>query len=179
MPNRLPNTLAVFCLTNVTRDMKRKRFTSHLLRLYRDLSPGVFFVTKCVQPKRAVLGKKEQSLVVSSLKLFVRRGDVQLAAFVVMLDHFHVMVEILGDSTVGKWMRCIMSFVAARTADQFRVHRCHWQEGFYETRVKSEKQFWYVVDYIHANPVRSGLVERPEQWPASSARSPEWVRLTW
>ncbi len=27
-----------------------------------------------------------------------------------------------------------------------------------------------MIDYIHANPVRRGLVERPEEWEWSSAR---------
>jgi putative transposase len=32
-----------------------------------------------------------------------------------------------------------------------------------------------VIDYIHMNPVRRGLVERPEDWPWSSAR--DWLGL--
>ncbi len=29
---------------------------------------------------------------------------------------------------------------------------------------------WKMVEYLHLNPVRRGLVERPEDWELSSAR---------
>ena len=56
---------------------------------------------------------------------------------------------------------------------------CHWQEGFYDTEVHTEKQIHYLTDYIHDNPVRAGLVASPKEWSTSSAHSLSWVRLTW
>ncbi len=39
-----------------------------------------------------------------------------------------------------------------------------------------------MIDYIHANPVRRGLVARPEEWTWSSCRAwtydePGWIRV--
>ena len=71
------------------------------------------------------------------------------------------------------------SFVAAKTTPTLKAFGCCWHEGFYDTQVRIERQFHYLTDYIHDNPVRAGLVAKPEEWSASSAQSYSWVRLTW
>jgi REP element-mobilizing transposase RayT len=160
--------------------MKSKRLESHRLRLHREQTPnGIFSVTKCVQPKRPVLDEEIREFVVSSFRFCVERGDIELSAFVVMPDHFHLLVGLLKDLTLSFWMKCLMSFVSAKMTSQLRVFGCHWQEGFYGTEVHSEKQFNYLTDYTHDNPVRAGLIASPEEWNASSASSLSWVRLTW
>ena len=120
-----------------------------------------------------------RNLIVSSFKFYVKRGIIQLGAFVVMPDHFHVIVALLKDLTPSLWVHHLMSFVGAKTTRRLRAFGCHWQEGFYDNEVHTEKQLNYLIDYIHDNPVRAGLVAKPEEWSASSACSLSWVRLTW
>ncbi len=51
-----------------------------------------------------------------------------------------------------------------------RVFR-FWQPGVgFDRNIFWEKTVPAVIDYIRANPVRRGLVERPTEWPWSSAR---------
>jgi putative transposase len=50
------------------------------------------------------------------------------------------------------------------------VRRRFWQPGGgYDRNIDSVKTLGAIIDYIHANPVRRGLVLRPEDWPWSSA----------
>jgi len=45
-----------------------------------------------------------------------------------------------------------------------------WQKGAgYDFNIYTEKKLREKVDYIHANPIRAGLVEKPEAYPWSSA----------
>jgi len=44
-----------------------------------------------------------------------------------------------------------------------------WQPGFHEWTVRDEKDFRSKREYIPLNPVEAVLVERPEEWPYSSA----------
>ena len=45
-----------------------------------------------------------------------------------------------------------------------------WQDGpGYDRNLIDERSIWHEIDYIHANPVRRGLCERPEDWRWSSA----------
>ena len=54
-----------------------------------------------------------------------------------------------------------------------------WQDSYYDTHVKTAKQFEYVTDYIEQNPVVRGLVDSPEQWDASSASRKDLVTDPW
>jgi hypothetical protein len=56
-------------------------------------------------------------------------------------------------------MHAIMSYVGANTAALVKAHGTSWQDGYYNTRVKTAKQFNFVASYIEQNPVAKGLVE--------------------
>jgi len=43
-----------------------------------------------------------------------------------------------------------------------------WQRRFWEHLVRDEEDFERHFDYIHYNPVKHGLAERPRDWPWSS-----------
>ena len=45
-----------------------------------------------------------------------------------------------------------------------------WQRGGgYDRNLWSPKHIWDTIDYIHNNPVRRDLCQRPTDWPWSSA----------
>jgi hypothetical protein len=44
-----------------------------------------------------------------------------------------------------------------------------WQSGFHESRVRDWSDYRNKLDYIHFNPVVAKLVNRPQDWPYSSA----------
>jgi hypothetical protein len=44
-----------------------------------------------------------------------------------------------------------------------------WQSGFHPKAIINEEMFEQKLRYIHQNPVRKGLVQRPEDWWYSSA----------
>jgi len=43
-----------------------------------------------------------------------------------------------------------------------------WQHQFWDRFVRNAKEFSERLDYMHRNPVRKGLVRRPQDWPWSS-----------
>ena len=50
---------------------------------------------------------------------------------------------------------------------------------YYDTRVKTSKRFDFVSRYIEQHPVATGLVEKPDEWVASSANRKEVVTDRW
>jgi putative transposase len=62
-----------------------------------------------------------------------------------------------------------------------RVRHRFWQPGGgYDRNIRSTPALRAVIDCIHANPVRRGLVARAEDWEWSSARwyaGPRRVKL--
>jgi len=45
-----------------------------------------------------------------------------------------------------------------------------WQKRYYDFNIRNYPQFVEKLRYIHRNPVKAGLCERPEQWEWSSFR---------
>jgi putative transposase len=43
-----------------------------------------------------------------------------------------------------------------------------WQPRFFDRALRTVKEYNAKVEYIHLNPVRAGLVSRPEDWRWSS-----------
>jgi putative transposase len=49
-----------------------------------------------------------------------------------------------------------------------------WQNGGgYDRNIRDHRELRRVIDYVHENPVKKGLVEKPEDWFWSSAR--DWM----
>ncbi len=62
----------------------------------------------------------------------------------------------------------VLSGVTSRRKEQkFKI----WEDRFDDLYLNQEKTFWVKFNYIHNNPVKAGLVKRPEDYPYSSARN--------
>ena len=78
-----------------------------------------------------------------------------------------------------KFIHDMMSYVGGKTSALLTKHKTSWQDGYYDTRVKTAKQFEFVARYIEQNTVAKGLVETPEEWDASSATRKDLVTDPW
>ena len=45
-----------------------------------------------------------------------------------------------------------------------------WQREYYGRYIRNDAHVAAAIRYIHANPVKAGLVAKPEQWRFGSAR---------
>jgi REP element-mobilizing transposase RayT len=150
------------------------------LRLHRlSDAPATFFVTKSLHPKKAILDESVRGIIVSALAFNVEHKRIHLRAFVVMPDHWHALFALRDKWTLPKFMHDLMSFVGGKTSSLLQRHRTSWQDGYYDTHVKTAKQFEFVTYYIEQNPVVRGLVESPAQWEASSATRTDLVTDPW
>ena len=46
-----------------------------------------------------------------------------------------------------------------------------WERRYDDNRIPRTRELAAVMDYIHANPVRAGIVNRPELYPWSSVHN--------
>ena len=107
-----------------------------------------------------------------------------LLGFVVMPEHVHLLVSEPAASNQSVALpvlkqevsRCLRKRCKSplegqlglkfATAQQEEEH--FWQRRFYDFNVWSEKKFKEKLAYMHANPVKRGLVLHPRDWPWSS-----------
>ena len=140
---------------------------------------ATFFVTKSLHLKKPILNKAARQVIMSAFAFAVQQQRIDLRAFVVMPDHWHALFALHDPWVLPKFMHRTMSFIGAKTSTLLGACGTSWQDGYYDTRVKTAKQFAFVSYYIEQNPVVKGLVDKPEQWDASSAKRIELITEPW
>jgi len=114
------------------------------------------------------------------------RYDFCLLAYVVMPEHIHLLISEpnIGDpSVVMKVLKQRVSRALRRRRKRVSVGQMglwedsarkryarFWQRRFYDFNVWSTRKKNEKMNYMHFNPVKRGLVERPTDWEWSSCR---------
>ena len=94
----------------------------------------------------------------------------RLHAFVVMLNHVHLLVTPAVDSR--RWLGPLKGFTSYRANEVMDTHGTpFWQDESYDRVVRSDVDFERIRRYIEQNPVAAGLVASAEEFRWSSARA--------
>jgi putative transposase len=92
-----------------------------------------------------------------------------LHAFVLMPDHFHLLLTPAVDKTVERVMQYVKGGSAHAIRQRLSFSFPVWQRGFSDHRIRDEADFEGHVGYIQRNPLRRRLAAAPEAYPWSSA----------
>ena len=113
----------------------------------------------------------------------LRSWPSKLIAFVIMPDHFHLIVN-PRDGNIQGFSGALKSLLAARIIEitqdnRFRlkkpakdgsIHQV-WQDSFKAIPLWSLWMIWQKINYIHANPVKDRLVNSAKDYKWSSFRA--------
>jgi putative transposase len=134
-----------------------------------DLPGHMYFITGCLEGRRPVL--KEEALADLLLDLYVEareRGRISLHAYVLMPDHYHLLLTLHGDASISGLVRRVHSAFSRRYRDTRAAAGRLWQRRFYDHVIRDERDWQECWNYIHANPVMAGLVSNPTAYLWSS-----------
>jgi putative transposase len=107
-------------------------------------------------------------VIVSSIQKGVELGQYELGAYVVMANHVHLLIR---PAIAPACLLKAQKGTTAREANRLleRTGEPFWQKESYDHWVRSQSEFLRIRAYIESNPVKPGLVLRPEDFPWSSA----------
>jgi putative transposase len=137
---------------------------------HRILLGGTYFLTTSTWERRDLFRVPEVAeILVQRIFVCRDRGAYQLHEFVVMPNHFHLLMTPGGTTTLEKAMQLIKGGSSHEIHAQ-RDHRMEiWQPSFHDWTIRGSEDYRAKVGYIHMNPVQAHLVERPEDWLFGSA----------
>jgi putative transposase len=92
-----------------------------------------------------------------------------LHEFVLMPDHFHLLLTPL--LTLERALQLIKGGFSFRAKRELGFQGEIWEKSFHDHRVRDWEEYCGFRQYIHQNPVRRGLVQRPEEYAYSSAKA--------
>jgi putative transposase len=128
-----------------------------------------FFVTSKTHGGRALLqSERMATLFVDVLRSYHQKGVLTIHDFVVMPNHFHLLISVDHRLSVEKAVQLVKGNFFFRAGRELGVVHELWQRGFSEERVRDRESFLAHRKYIGENPVRQGLAETPEDFPYSS-----------
>jgi putative transposase len=85
--------------------------------------------------------------------------------YVAMPEHVHLLVS---EPSIGPLAKAILALKLS--VSKLSNQRPFWQARYYDFNVFSSRKHVEKLRYIHRNPVKRGLVTRPEDWRWSSFR---------
>src|ERR1700687_2957112 len=128
-------------------------------RLHVIAGERTFFVTSSTWGKRSLLqSARAAGLFIEVLYHYREQWKYLLHEFVIMPDHFHLLITLGTEMTVEKAVQLIKGGFAFRAGRELGFRAPVWQKGFSETRVNEREVFLDIRRYIHANPVKRSLV---------------------
>jgi len=126
------------------------------------------FVTFCCYHRRPLLTADASRRIFESALERVRIiYKLRVYGYVIMPEHVHLLLSEPPRSTLADALKSLKQGVSRRLcgdAEHF------WQKRYYDFNIRNYPQFVEKLRYIHRNPVKGGLCERPEDWPWSSFR---------
>jgi putative transposase len=90
-------------------------------------------------------------------------------SFVVMPDHFHLLITVESEMTIERAVQFIKGGFSFRAGKELGMRSPVWQKGFSEVRISDGEAFEQVRTYIRNNPVTRHLVADPADYLHSSA----------
>ena len=142
-----------------------------------------FITCSCYRRRPLLNSAKRRDLFLHILEETRLKYRFVVHGYVVMPEHFHLLItepEVKDPSAVMKVLKERFSRLVNHKRRQAHaaqgwlwndVAAPVWQKRFYDFNVWTERKRVEKLRYMHRNPVKRGLVERPEQWRWSSFRS--------
>jgi REP-associated tyrosine transposase len=148
-------------------DKERKRELRKKLEAWIDAGPGC-----------CLLQHPDIAQCVQETLLYFNGSRYQVHEWVIMPNHVHVLFQQFEgfnlDKVVASWKkytgRKIHDYLIETRQDDLRkVLSPVWSAEYWDRFIRNEKHYQNVIDYIHNNPVKAGIVRRAKDWPWSSA----------
>ena len=142
---------------------------SRLKRVYYQ--NAVYHVYNRGNNHEQVFEKDEiKKLFLDLLGQYRERFGFKVYAYVLMQNHYHLIIETNSVNHISKVMHAfLLSFGGQyRYFNKYRGHL--WQSRFKSRLIEDEKYFLEVVEYVHQNPVKAGVVDAAEDYSYCSAR---------
>ncbi len=143
------------------------------------------FITCSCYRRQPLLGTSpRRDLFLKVLEQVRRRYQFVVVGYVVMPEHFHLLMSEPQERTPSTVMQALKLGFARRVLAEARRRRSPaqpslldhisqhvWQSRFYDFNVWSTYKRVEKLRYMHRNPVQRGLAPSPELWPWSSFRA--------
>ena len=134
------------------------------------LEPGIAWHVTSVTHNRQpfFLDDKACRLLLITMQYYKYYLDYRLFAFVIMPDHFHLLLQPSDECPLS----IVMNKIKGNFSNKYNRLKGRqgsvWQAGYYDKGIRDYQGLMDRIEYIHNNPVRQGLVSSAQNYEFSS-----------
>lgn len=163
---------------------KRRKTIKH----YNIRGHGHFLTFSCFKQLPLLNQDRSRKWLTDALKTAKITHNFALWAYVIMPEHAHLLVYPLEQEyNLSLFLKSIKQSVSKKAKEYLKYNNREWLEKLtlkqgdkdifrfwqagpgYDRNINSKEELYEKIDYIHNNPVKSGIVSTPAEWPWSSA----------
>ncbi|PYV39971.1 MAG: hypothetical protein DMG06_21675 [Acidobacteria bacterium] len=131
-------------------------------------SEKIFFITTNLNQGEPSFHEPEYQIIAKTIVTERRRLDFLLFGYVLMPDHWHALIWPRSPVTISDVLQNVKRVSSFKVNRLRQTRGSRWQHQFWDRFVRHAKEFRERLEYMHMNPVRKGLVEKPAKWRWSS-----------
>jgi len=154
-------------------ESKDRHHPIHLASKEKFNRPTIVFVTVCTDKRKPILANEISLKVI--LDAWKKAAGWSVGRYAILPDHIHFFCSPSFDAPrLKRWITYWKSEVSRNwpTPDQHPI----WQRDFWDRQLRTGESYDSKWIYVYNNPVRHGLVAKPEDWPYSGkVANLEWL----
>lgn len=139
--------------------MTKREF--HPPHIYTD-NACYFLTARIARQQRILSTDTNRTLLRDVLKEAVSREGIRLYAWVILADHYHLLLKTGEAAPLHKFVKRLHSQSAILLNKQDATPgRKVWYQ-YWDRFPRNERDFWSYFNYIHINPIKHGYVQVPD-----------------
>ena len=151
-------SIAGFAIFNNESEFSRMR---DVVRYYQIKKPAIKF-------SRYIRFRTDQDKNNDDIASIGKEKLVEIIAYCIMPTHLHLALKQLTKDGISIFMSTILNSYTRYFNTKHKRKGPLWESRFKSVLVETDEQLLHLTRYIHLNPVTAFLVDKPEEWKASS-----------
>lgn len=127
--------------------------------------------TRCINKDWFSQPLEEVWEIMSNYLFFAHHAyQVKIHAFVLMINHYHLLISDLDNDLSGAMMYFNRETSRSISKSSDRINQTYGNR-FFRSLIETERHYLCVYKYIYQNPIRAGLSLKAEEYPFSTLHS--------
>jgi putative transposase len=135
------------------------------LKRFQQAESLHFITFSCFHRFPFLQQSEPKDFVEATLERIRASHQARIYAYVLMPEHVHLLMNEPPFIVLAQFLKALKQ-MTSRTLKKNRPR--FWEQRYFDSNVHGEEARSDVIRYIHRNPVKRGLVARPEQYRWSS-----------
>lgn len=184
--------LIMYEYRKLTPEQKAELVAERLKRGYPPHSPPhpiqdreyYLLTAACYEHKHYLNPSRRQYLLNLIFERFIQ-SDVEIRAWVVLPNHYHLLVRVDDFKVLGSLFHRIHGNTARAWNLEDKVSQRQVWYSWSDRAIRSERHYYATLNYIHYNPIKHGYVSSGYEWEDCSVHwyfaeyGREWLRDSW